>query len=53
MASTALADAVWVLIRYAATTPAGLAFIGSVAAIGIMGVIWMRLLLVRRILVRE
>jgi hypothetical protein len=52
MASIALADALWVLIRYAATTPTGLVFMGSAVAIGILGVIWMRLILARRTLAR-
>ena len=43
----ALADAAWVLIRYAVTKPAGLACLGSVAAAGVLVAIWMRLLLGR------
>jgi hypothetical protein len=50
MASVALADALWVLIRYTATKPAGLAFLGSVAVIGILSGIWMRSLIGRRAL---
>jgi predicted anti-sigma-YlaC factor YlaD len=52
MASIALADALWVLVRYAAIRPIGLACLGSVAAVGIVGIIWMRSVLGRRILAR-
>jgi hypothetical protein len=52
MASIALADALWVLVRYGITRPAGLACLGSVAAVGIVGIIWMRSLIGRRALVR-
>lgn len=52
MASIALADTLWVLIRYAATRPAGIACLGSVAAIGIASVIWVRSLIGHRALVR-
>ena len=52
-ASTSLADALWVLVRYAATTPAGLACLGSVAAVGIVGVVLMRSLMGRRTLLGD
>jgi predicted anti-sigma-YlaC factor YlaD len=44
---SALADAAWVLIRHFATTPAGLAFIGSVAVAGALVLVWTRLLVGR------
>lgn len=52
MASIALADALWVLVRYAATRPAGLTCLASMAALGIAGAIWMRILVTHRALVR-
>lgn len=52
IASAAFANALWVLIRYAVTSPAGLACLGSIAAIGILAIIWMRFLLGRRVFAR-
>jgi hypothetical protein len=52
MASIALANALWVLVRYGATKPAGLACLGSLVAIGLLGVTWMRSLIGHRVLQR-
>ena len=52
MASIALADALWVLVRHVVTQPTVLACLGFAAAVGIVGMIWMRSLIGRRALVR-
>jgi len=52
MVSVALADTLWVLIRYAATRPVGMACLGSAAAIGVGGAIWIRSQIGRKALVR-
>lgn len=52
MASIALADVLWVLVRYAVTKPAVIACLGSVAAIGVLSIFGMRSLIGRRALAR-
>ena len=52
MASIALAEALWVLVRYAVTQPTGLACLGSAAAVAILALLWTRSWLGRRALVR-
>jgi hypothetical protein len=52
VASISLADALWVLVRYAVTRPTGWTILGSAAAIGVLGLFWMRSLIGRRVLVR-
>jgi predicted anti-sigma-YlaC factor YlaD len=49
MVLSALTDAAWVLIRYGVTQPAGLACLGSGAAMGVLAIFVMRHLLSRRI----
>ena len=49
MVLSALSDAAWVLIRYGVTKPAGLACLGSGAAMGVLAIFAMRHLLSRRI----
>jgi hypothetical protein len=44
----ALADAVWVLIRYVATQPGALACIGSSTLAGALALLWMRFALGRK-----
>jgi hypothetical protein len=49
MVLSALTDAAWVLVRYGVTRPAGLACLGSGAAMGVLAIFVMRHLLSRRV----